>query len=126
MKYKLIKRVNPQDRNQSKWYATPVSDGLISKPELTKEIAALSSLSRGDVSNVIESAADITPKYLKLNRSVSLGDLGTLRLSFSSEGVENKEDFRTSMISGVKIIFTPSVQLKLSLNDIHFEIVDDE
>ena len=55
MKYKAIQRVNPQDRAQSKWYAAPMNDGKVTKTELAKEIVNISSLSRGDVSNVIES-----------------------------------------------------------------------
>jgi predicted histone-like DNA-binding protein len=124
MKYKMIQRVNPQDRSKAKWYATPVIDGNISKAEVTKEIAAISSMSRGDTSNVIEGVRDITPKYLKLSKSVSIGDLGTLRISFSSEGVDNIEDFNVNMIKDVKYIFTPSQELKQQLNDIHFEKVE--
>jgi hypothetical protein len=56
-----------------------------------------------------------------MSKSVSLGDLGTLRLSFSSEGVEKPEDFNVSMISGVKVVFIPSVELKKQLVDIKFE-----
>jgi hypothetical protein len=50
-----------------------------------------------------------------------LGDLGTLRLSFSSEGVDNPDDFHTSMISGVKVVFTPSVALKQAIESVRFE-----
>jgi predicted histone-like DNA-binding protein len=124
MKYKLTQRANPQNRTQSKWYATPVSEGKITKAELSKEIVAVSSLSRGDVSNTIESLIDVFPKYLLMPKSISLGDFGTLRISFSSEGVENPEDFNTNMISNVKIIFTPSVELKQQIANIRFERVE--
>ena len=121
MKYKLIQRANPQDRNQSKWYATPVNEGKITQADLSKEIVTVSSLSRGDVSNTIETLTDIFPKYLVLGKSISLGDFGSLRLSFSSEGVDNPEDFNVHKISNVKVIFTPSVELKKQLESIKFE-----
>jgi predicted histone-like DNA-binding protein len=121
MKYKLQPRANPQDRTKVKHYAAPVLDGKITKSMLSKEIVELSSLSRGDVSNVIESLIDIFPKYLLMGKSIKLGEFGTLRLSFSSEGVEDPADFHVSMISGVRIIFTPSVELRQQLDQIHFE-----
>ena len=121
MKYKMIQRVNPQDRTKVKWYASPVNEGKITKADLAKEVVNLSSLSRGDVSSVIENLIDILPKYLLMGKSVNLGELGTMRISFSSAGVENEKDFNASKISGVKIVFTPSVQLKKELGAIRFE-----
>jgi predicted histone-like DNA-binding protein len=124
MKYKAIQRMNPQDRTKSKWYASPVNDGKIAKTELAKEIVEISSLARGDVSNVIESLIDVIPKYLLMGKSVNLGELGTLRVSFGSEGVETEAEVGASKISGVKIIFTPGAELKKRLADIHFEKVE--
>lgn len=121
MKYKLIERANPQDRTKSKWYASPLNEGRISKNELTKEIVQISSLSRGDVSNVIENLIDIIPKYLLMGKSVSLGEIGTLRLSFSSDGADKKIDFKPSMIHHARVIFTPSTELRASLEDIRYE-----
>ena len=121
MKYKLIQRANPQDRTKSKWYAQPVNDGKVSQKAIAADIVELSSLSRGDVSNVIESLIATMPKYLLMGKSVSLGDFGTLRLSFSSEGVEDPAKFNPSLISGLKVVFTPSVELKAALDRARFE-----
>lgn len=121
MKYKFIKRVNPQDRKQEKIYASPVNDGRITKSDLTKEIVNVSSLSRGDVSSVIENVIDIIPKYLLMGKSVNLGELGTLRLSFSSKGVESEKEFKVGMINNIKVIFTPSPEFKKMLDSIKFE-----
>jgi predicted histone-like DNA-binding protein len=122
MKYKLVKRKNPQDRQSpGKWYATAVNDGKIAQQEIAVDIVNLSSLSRGDVSNVINSLIDTIPKYLLLNKSVNLGELGTFRISFSSEGVDNPEDFTVDKISGARILFLPSTELKKKLEHIHFE-----
>lgn len=121
MKYKLIKRTNPQDRTKEKWYASPMNEGKISKSDIAKEIVSLSSLSRGDISNVIENLLDAMPKYLLMGKSVNLGEFGTLRLSFSSDGVETTEEFHTNLIKGMRIVFTPGVELKRSLDSIKFE-----
>jgi hypothetical protein len=47
MKYKLIWRKNPQDRNSQKFHATPVNDGTVTESDLKKEIVTISSLSKG-------------------------------------------------------------------------------
>jgi len=121
MKYKLVSRANPQNRSQSKWYAKPVNEGKVTQKAIAADIVELSSLSRGDVSNVIESLLTTIPKYLLMNKSVNLGDLGTLRVSFSSEGVENPEDFNVRMISSLKVVFTPSTEFKAMLEKARFE-----
>ena len=121
MKYKLIQRTSPQDRTTVKWYASPVNDGKILKSDLAREIVNMSSLSRGDVSNVIENLIDIIPKYLLMGKSISLGELGTLRVSFGSDGVDDTAQFSATKIKGVKIIFTPGVELKKELKTIRFE-----
>ena len=121
MKYKVMKRVNPQNRAEEKWYAAPVNDGKITKMELAKEIVSTSSLSRGDVSNVIENLLDVVPKYLLMGKIVSLGELGSLRISFSSKGAETPEALTAGMIQGAKVIFTPGVELKKTLANLKFE-----
>ena len=40
--------------------------------------------------------------------------------SFTSTGVNAPEDFNASMISGVKIIFTPSAEIKKQIQDVKF------
>lgn len=121
MKYKLIERANPQDRTKVKWYASPVSDGRVTQRDLAKDIVGNSSLSKGDVANVIENLLDTMPKYLLMGKSVSLGEFGTLRLSFTSEGVESADKFNPNLIAGAKVVFTPGVELKKALEDISFE-----
>jgi predicted histone-like DNA-binding protein len=98
-----------------------VNDGKVSQKDISAEIVGLSSLSRGDVNNVIDSVIDTVPKYLLMGKSVNLGELGTFRLSFSSEGVETPEAFNVGKISGVRVLFTPSSSLRKSLSDITFE-----
>jgi predicted histone-like DNA-binding protein len=122
MKYKLIWRVNPQDRTKRKLYAVPVNDGTITESDLKKEISALSSLSRGDVGNVIDSITEVTPKYMLMGKSVKLGALGSLRISFGSEGVDDPSEFNVGMINGKKFLFTPSPELKKQLDNLHFEL----
>jgi predicted histone-like DNA-binding protein len=56
-----------------------------------------------------------------MGKSVNLGELGTFRISFSSEGVEDPKDFTVDKISGVHILFTPGTELRRKLGSIRFE-----
>ncbi|MDR1340648.1 MAG: DNA-binding protein, partial [Prevotellaceae bacterium] len=86
-----------------------------------KEIAGRSSLTRGDIENVLNNFLDVLPTFLKLGLSVKLGEFGTMRLSIISEGVDEDQQFTVNSIKGVKVIFTPGVEFKNSLRDIKFE-----
>jgi predicted histone-like DNA-binding protein len=122
MKYKFIERKNPQNPEApGKLYASPVNDGKVSQREISADIVGLSSLSRGDVNNVIDCLLDTLPKYLLLGKSVSLGELGTLRITFSSEGVDTAEEFTVGKIKGARVLFTPSPALRKAIADIKFE-----
>ena len=122
MKYKIIEKTNPRDpKAERKQYASPVNAGNLTLKDLAKSIAANSSLSRGDIENVLTNFVEELPVFLKIGMSVKLGNLGTMRLSLKSEGVGKGKKFDASKINGVKIIFTPSTELKKSLEDVTFE-----
>jgi predicted histone-like DNA-binding protein len=122
MKYKVIERKNPQNpQAQGKYYASAVNSGKFTIKNFAKEIAGRSSLTRGDIENVLNNFLDELPTFLKIGMSVKLGDFGTLRLSLNSEGAATEQEFKAELIKGAKIIFTPSTELKESLKDITFE-----
>ena len=122
MKYKLIQRGNPGNPEApKKWYASPQTDGTVSLDALAAEISGRSSLTKGDVKNVLENLVDLMPQKLADGRSVKLGGLGTFRVSFSSSGSDTPEEFNTSQIRSTKVVFTSGKAIKASLEDISFE-----
>jgi predicted histone-like DNA-binding protein len=122
MLYRLIERANPQKREDpKKWYASSIHTGSVTVKSFAKEIAGRSSLTRGDIENVLANFLDELPLFLTSGMSIKLGEFGTLRLSISSEGTDTKEEFDASNIKGVKVIFTPSADLKKALEEIKFE-----
>ena len=122
MKYKVIEKGNPLNPNApKKQYASPVNAGKFTLKEFAKQIADRSSLSRGDVENVLSNFLEELPTFLKLGMSVKLGDFGTMRLSLQSEGVDLGQKYDASKIKGVKIIFTPSTELKADIAKTSFE-----
>ena len=122
MKYKVVERKNPLNpQSEGKYYANAVNTGRFTVRDFAKEITERSSLSRGDIENVLENFLDVLPTFLKLGMSVQLGDFGTVRLSLSSKGANTPDTFKADMIKGVKVIFTPGVELKKALKNISFE-----
>ncbi|MBN1184387.1 MAG: HU family DNA-binding protein [Bacteroidales bacterium] len=122
LKYKLVERGNPLNtKSPKKFYATNVKTGSKSIAAISKDIADMSSLSRGDVQNVLTNLVDQIPKYLLDGQSVQLGELGTLRISFSSEGVDKESDFNTNKIKNIKVIFTAGRLIKDGIEKAKFE-----
>ena len=122
MKYKLIQKANPLEPGTTrKWYASPVKAGTITNYQLSKGIAGKSSLSRGDVMNVIENMVDEIPRYLTEVYILNLNNFCTLRLSLSSEGVNDPESFTAGHIKNMRVVFTPSPEFKAPLQKMHFE-----
>jgi predicted histone-like DNA-binding protein len=122
MKFKTVKKGNPSDPSApKKQYANAVNAGRLGIKDFAKEIAGRSSLTRGDIENVLTNFLDVLPTFLKLGLSVKLGEFGSMRLSIISEGVDEDQQFTANNIKGVKVIFTPGVELKNSLADIKFE-----
>ncbi|MDO5616463.1 MAG: HU family DNA-binding protein [Cruoricaptor ignavus] len=123
MKYKLVQKGKPGDKEApKKFYASPIKTGNVTSKTIAKDIAGRSSLTSGDVSNVLQNLVEILPQKLIDGNSIQLGDFGSFRISFSSEGVDTADKFTTDKIRGIKVIFTPSIEFKKALGDIKFEI----
>ena len=124
MKVKLIKRKNPQKQEEpARYYASPEYTGHISTDFIAGQISGRSSLTKGDVKNVLSNFLEEVTTFMLLGRSVKLDDLGTFRISFSSEGADSEEAFKTAMIKGVKVIFTPDVNMKSRIKEeLTFEV----
>ncbi len=72
MKFRLVEKVNPLDRSKKKWYANPVNTGKMGQREMSKLLEEKSSLTIGDISNVIENLLAELPRQLIDGKSVSL------------------------------------------------------
>lgn len=127
MKYKLIQKGNPlEPKAQQKCYASPVKTGTINNVHLSKDIASKSTFKRSVVMYVLENMLNEIPRYLTEGYSVCLSDLGTLRLSLSSEGTDTPENFTHENIKNVRVIFTPSPEFKRTLSNVRYERADIE
>ena len=122
MKIKMVQRKNPQKKSEVKYYASPVNAGKKTLRDIAKDIAGRSSLTRGDIENVLTNFMECLPSYLRDGFSVQLGEFGTVRLTLSSEGALNEKAFKTETIKP-RVTFTPGVELKAALRDNSYETV---
>ena len=122
MRIKLVARKNPQKKTEVKLYANPVNLGKKSLHDIAHDIAGRSSLTRGDIENVLSNFMDCLPHYLRDGFSVQLGEFGTMRLTLSSEGAATEKAFKTETIKP-RVVFTPGIELKSELAANSYESV---
>ena len=126
MKIKLIERRKPGTKTgPGKFYASPVNVGKKTLRDVARDIAGRSSLTRGDIENVLANFMDCLPHYLRDGFSVQLGEFGTMRLTLSSEGAATEKAFKTETIKP-RVTFTPGVELKAALRENSYETVKEE
>ena len=114
MKIKLQKKKNPQKRTEEKYYANPVNLGKKTLRDIAHDIAGRSSLTRGDIENVLSNFMDCLPHYLRDGFSIQLGNFGSMRVTLSSKGAETEKAFKTETIKP-RVVFTPGTELKREL-----------
>ncbi len=96
MKIKLIERRKPGTKTgPGKFYASPVNVGKKTLRDIAHDIAGRSSLTRGDIENVLANFMDCLPHYLRDGFSVQLGEFGTI-------GVELKTALRDNSYETVR------------------------
>lgn len=118
MYYQLTERTNPLDREGArKLYATPRYTGRVTAAKLAKQIAAQTTLTPGDVSNVLDTFLDLLPMYMLMGVTVELKGIGRMRVTFSSEGVSEVKAFNTRMIRQVRVMFVSSPSLRQRIRD---------
>ena len=114
MKIRLVPKKNPQKREEVKFYANPVNVGRKTLDDIARDISGRSSLTRGDISNVLYNFIDCLPHYLRDGFSIQLGEFGSMRVTLSSKGAETEKAFKTETIKP-RVVFTPGTELKREL-----------
>lgn len=98
----------PGDKLAKKmYYAKAQADGVVTMDEMAEEISYATSLTDGDVLNVLRAVIRQMKKNLSAGKIVKMEHLGTFQVQVSSTGAEDKKDFSASNISGVSVQFRP-------------------
>ena len=123
-KYKLIQKKNPQKKDEpAKWYATPSSETPLSGKAMTRAATANTTVAPFEMEASLELLAKYIPQQLHQGHTVKIPGLGTFRLLFKSDGVDNVDDFRPGMmIKEARIGFIPDKEFRESvLSGLAFE-----
>jgi predicted histone-like DNA-binding protein len=123
IKLKKLQKKNPRDLTQSKWYLVQENSGSLSLNDIARELADRSSLSQGDVLNVLRNLVEVLPTYLKLGMTIRLEGFGSFHISVQSEGTDTAEELTAHNVKKARIVFVPSIALKEGIEHLSFEII---
>lgn len=123
MKYRIVQRTNPLNKDETKFYSAPQYTEELTVMDLAKDISDACTLNVTDVEAVLTSLVRKLPMYLKNGFKIQLGNLGRVKLSFSSKGFAKAEDVDANSITSKRILFTPSTELKNEIESASFSRV---
>jgi len=125
IQFKVIERGQPgiAGGGEKKFYASPVMDGELSMAELTKAIEKICTVSGADIRAVLYALVDVGIDNLANGTILRLGELGSLRISLSSEGKATADEVTSSSIKNSSVIFTPGTRIKEMLSLAKFQKV---
>lgn len=113
--YLPVKRRNPVDASV-KYYAQNHPDPLVTTSGLIEEIVANTTVTEADALAVVSAYVETMRGHLLNGNSCKIDGLGIFSVSLSSGGTEAADDFKTSMIRGVRLRFRPESRLKFELS----------
>lgn len=123
IKFKAIEKAQPgvAGGGEKKFYASANVTGEKTLAGLTREIEKMSTVSGADIRGVLYALVDVMVNSLGDGQVVRLGELGSLRVSISSEGMATADEVNASAIKGAKVIFTPGKDIKKMLNNLEYQ-----
>ena len=80
-------------------------------------MAARSTVSRGDVSLVLNGLTDLMLELLEDNHSVRLDGLGIFSLSFKSEVADSPDQITYTSVKDIRLQFLPDKSIKQELSN---------
>jgi predicted histone-like DNA-binding protein len=126
IQFKTIERPQPgvSGGGTRKFYATPVLGREVTLEALTRAIERKSTLSGADIRAVLYAMVEQAADGLAEGRVIRLGDLGSLRITLSSDGRDTPEEVTSSAIRRTGVIFTPGKKMQDMLKTARFTKVN--
>ncbi len=122
IKFNVLEIGKPGDPDApKKFYPRPVHSGEITLENLATDISYSSSLTESDIYAVLQSLVREIPRNISQGYIVRLGNLGSFRLSWSSEGSEVADDVTSGNITSRRLLFSPGKQVALQLEGLTFK-----
>lgn len=120
MRYKIVKKSNPRDIQDKKYYPIPVYSEEMKIDELAYLLSDASTVNVADVSAVLRAFTNQIPFFLQKGNIVDLEGVGRFKMSFSASGEKDENNVSASNITKTCIIFTPPSGIKKKLENASF------
>lgn len=104
------------------YYLQPCYRSRITTEELTEQIEQMTSLSEGDVYNVLITLTSLIARAIRNGDIVELDHLGTFKADFRSRGTSDPTELTTSDIELEGVSFLPKPEMKRLLQGITYSI----
>lgn len=125
VKYSVTPRKNLlKPAEPAKFYANIQATGEKGLDELCEDINGTCTFTRADIVGALAAIEVEAIKTLQNGHILRIGDLGSLRVSVSSNGAETEKDFNESYIKSARLVYTPSVKLREMLSKLQYVQVD--
>ena len=113
--YKLQRKKNPQKPTEpGKWYAVPKTGKAVDEKIMTRLATEDTTMADFELSSAAKLIGKFIHNQTVQGKRVRIPGLGTFRVSFGSEGVNDITQFNTNLIRNVKIVFTIDSDLRAS------------
>lgn len=113
VKYSVIQRKNPLKPNETpKFYAQIQSNGEEDFKQMTRAVADRCTVTGSDAKAVLDAFTTVMIQRLSNGQIVRINDLGSFRVSATSQGAATEKEFSAAKITKARIIFTPCKELK--------------
>jgi len=108
VKYSVVMRKNPAKMSlPGKYYAHAQAYGEMDFDSLCEDVNGRCTVTKADVSAVLESVLESMKQGLSKGQIIRLGNFGSFQVGLSSNGAEKEDEYNSSMIRGAKIAFRP-------------------
>ena len=123
IKYKVIARGQPGVKGGGikKYYASANISDVQILSDLTSTTEQMNTVSGADILAVLYSLVQVMQIALKDGQIVRLGELGSLRISISSKGMNSPKEVNSASIKSASVIFTPSKTLRKIIPQLTYE-----
>ena len=116
-----VLRVGPR-KGQKAYSAVPKAPSKFSAAWLVERIVRETSLSEGDVRNVLITLKNITKEVVSLGGSLDLGDIFSFRTVLNSKMEANEKDVCAESLKKPHIVVTWKDSVRKSLKEIQVEV----
>lgn len=120
--FKKVLRKNPQDKYApGKWYASLKSVGMKKEDEIAVLAADGTTLDPKEAQLAFSRFGKVVVQLLLDGHTVEIANLGSFRLTASSEGTNSKEELTAHHIKNVNLRFVPYEATKDALKKASFK-----